>query len=304
MSFGAPNGFPAGTKSPLITPLRMAIIAAELDVRLPATTAKIPPNMYSHDSEFGRLAISTPSYNTAVIKPVAQAEGGLDLSRLFDSRQRPLTTLGAGSLLGAAPGIRLGRGGASVLDNQPGTQTRWQVPGIAAGLHRNRSGTFRTLVASGAMSRGGARIATRHAFATDTITTTYRISRGAATNVTLRMPVWGRSSTIQILRGGKLSKRASCARRCGAALPDDHAGRWHDARRVPGRAATGRDLDGAVRARRPHAAGRARAADPLQGRPRHDALPPRGRGRRSAAPLTLIEARNREGAGVLNVNLV
>lgn len=207
MSFGAPNGFPAGTKSPLITPLRMAIIAAELDVRLPATTAKIPPNMYSHDSEFGRLAISTPSYNAAVIKPVAQAEGGLDLSRLFDARQRPLTTLGAGSLLGAAPGVRLGRGGASVLDNQPGTQTRWAVPGIAAGQRRNRSGTFDTLIASGAMSRGGARIATRHAFAKDTITTTYRLSRGAATNVTLRMPVWGRSSTIQILRGGKLSGR-------------------------------------------------------------------------------------------------
>lgn len=207
MSFGAPNGFPAGTKSPLITPLRMAIIAAELDVRLPATKAKIPPNMYSHDSEFGRLAISTPSYNTAVIKPVAQAEGGLDLSRLFDSRQRPLTTLGAGSLLGAAPGLRLGRGSAAVLDNQPGTQTRWRVPGIAAGLHRNRSGTFRTLIASGAMARGGARIGVRHAFATDTITTTYRISRGAATNVTLRMPVWGRGSTIQIVRGGKVSGR-------------------------------------------------------------------------------------------------
>ncbi len=49
-----------------------------------------------HDSEFGRLAISTPSYNTAVIKPFAQGEGGLDLVRLFDARQRPLTTLGRG----------------------------------------------------------------------------------------------------------------------------------------------------------------------------------------------------------------
>ncbi|MEH3053425.1 MAG: hypothetical protein PGN13_05355 [Patulibacter minatonensis] len=88
-SFRAPNGFPAGTKSPLITPLRMAIIAAELDVRLPSSKAIIPPNTYSHDAEFGRLAISTPSYNTAVIKPVSQGEGGLDLVRLYDSRQRP-----------------------------------------------------------------------------------------------------------------------------------------------------------------------------------------------------------------------
>ncbi|MBO9533710.1 MAG: hypothetical protein J7513_12130 [Solirubrobacteraceae bacterium] len=206
-AFGAPNGFPEGTKSPLITPLRMAIVAAELDVRLPSSTAKIPPNMYAHDAEFGRLAVSTESYNTAVIKPVAQAEGGLDLSRLFDSRQRPLTTLGAGSLLGAAPGIRLARGSATVLDDQPGTQTRWSVPGIAAGSHRNRSGTFKTLVASGLMKHGKARIDVRHAFTKDAISTTFKISRGAATNVTLRMPVWGASSTIEAVRGATLTKQ-------------------------------------------------------------------------------------------------
>ncbi|MFT4034311.1 MAG: hypothetical protein QM679_01900 [Patulibacter sp.] len=200
-SFGAPNGFPSGTNSPLITPLRMAIVAAELDVRLPSSTAKILPNTFSHDAEFGRLALSTPSYNAAVIKPVAQAEGGLDLSRLFDSRQRPLTTLGAGSLLGAAPGLRLARGKSVVLDDQPGTQTRWAVPGIAAGVNRNRSGTFRTLVVSNQMRNGSARIDVRHAFSRDTISTTYRVSRGAATNVTLRMPVWGRTSTIEALRG-------------------------------------------------------------------------------------------------------
>jgi hypothetical protein len=206
-AFGAPNGFPDGTQSPLITPLRMAIVAAELDVRLPSSSATIPPNMYSHDADFGRLTISTPSYNTAVIKPVAQAEGGLDLSRLFDSRQRPLTTLGAGSLLGAAPGVRLGRGEAGVLDIQPGTQTRWAVPAIAAGSHRNRSGTFTTFVASSAMRRDEARIDVRHAFTRDAIATTYKISRGSATNVTLRMPVWGLRSTIQAVRGATISGR-------------------------------------------------------------------------------------------------
>jgi hypothetical protein len=217
-SFHAPNGFPAGTQSPLITPLRMAIIAAELDVRLPSTTAKIPPNMYSHDAEFGRLAISTTAYNTAVIKPVTQGEGGLDLVRLFDARQRPLTTLGAASSFGAAPGIRLGRGNAGVLDDQPGTQARWRVPAIAVGSRRNTAGTFRSLVAGGAMSSGGARIAVRHAFATETITTTYRISRGAATNVTLRMPVWGRGSTITLIRGGSGSGRRMVRRGTGALL--------------------------------------------------------------------------------------
>lgn len=217
-SFGAPNGFPDGTQSPLITPLRMAIIAAELDVRLPSSRAKIPPNTYSDDADFGRLAISTPSYNGAVIKPVAQAEGGLDLSRLYDARQRPLTTLGAGALLGAAPGIRLRRGDAAVLDIQPGTQTRWRVPAINAGNRRNSAGTFGTLVATGTMRRGKARVDVRHVFATDTITTTYRLTRGAATAATLRMPVWGRRSTIQIVRGGRISGRKLVRQGSGSLL--------------------------------------------------------------------------------------
>ncbi len=114
--------------------------------------------------------------------------------------------------------MRLARGDAAVLDDQPGTQTRWAIPGIAAGSKRNRSGTFTTLVASGVVQRGGARIAVRHAFSRDAIATTYRLSRGAATNVTLRMPVWGQTSTIEPLRGAVISRRRIVRRGSGAIL--------------------------------------------------------------------------------------
>ncbi len=200
----------------------------------PLLHATIPPNTFAHDAEFGRLVVSTPSYNTAVIKPVAQAEGGLDLSRLFDSRQRPLTTLGAGSLLGAAPGLRLARGNAAVLDDQPGTQTRWAVPGIAAGSRRNRSGTFTSMVASGVMRRGKASIAVRHAFTRDAIATTYKLSRGAATNVTLRMPVLGCVEHHRgAPRGDRDTSRPAPERLERDAVPHDDARRRHDAGRLP-----------------------------------------------------------------------
>ncbi|MDO9356219.1 MAG: hypothetical protein Q7T55_21150, partial [Solirubrobacteraceae bacterium] len=205
-SFDAPNGFPSGTRSPLITPLRFAVIAASLDVRLPATAPRAMGNMYSHDSEFGRLAISTPSYNLAVIKPVSQGEGGLEPTRLFDARQRPLTVLGAGGFGGPSPGLRLQRYGSTVLEDQPGTQKGRAVPGMSvAGNRRNRSGLFKTMKAGGTMRAGSASIAAEHTFARDAIETKYKVSRGAATSITMRMPVWGRESTVDLLRGARVS---------------------------------------------------------------------------------------------------
>lgn len=204
MSFGAPNGFPKGTRSALITPLRFAIIAAELDVRLPGAEPRQLPNTYSHDGEFGRLAVSTPRYNTAVIKPVSQGEGGLEPSRLFDGRQRPLTTLGAGSYGGPAPGVRLTRFGSALLDTQPGTQRRGRVPSVGAGGRRNTAGTFTTLGVAGAVRSGTSAIRVRHTFRRDAFETSYRITRGRATNLIVRMPVWGRDSTITLLRGARV----------------------------------------------------------------------------------------------------
>jgi hypothetical protein len=205
--FGAPNGFPAGTASPLITPLRFAIIAAELDVRLPGTVPKQMGNMYSQDSEFGRLAISTPSYNLAVIKPVAQGEGGLEPTRLFDGNQRPLTVLGAGGFGGPAPGLSLARGGSVVLDDQPGTQKLGRVPGLSVSSKvRNRSGEFSTtLTAGGTVRNGGASISVQHTFRRAAIETKYKLSRGSATSATLRLPVWGSGSSIDLIRGAKVT---------------------------------------------------------------------------------------------------
>lgn len=208
-SFDAPNGFENGSRSGLITTLRFAIVGAALDTNLPTTTAKSFGNVYSHDTEFGRLTVSTPDYNLGIVRPAGQLQGGLEPARLFDSRQRPLTVLTAGAVRGPAPGLRLSRDGATVIDDQPGDQGRaGRIPGISVdGWRRNNAGTFTALSAHGAINRGKARVAVRHRFSRSAIETTYSLTRGNANTVTLRLPVWGRTSTLEFRQGVRSSGR-------------------------------------------------------------------------------------------------
>ena len=59
--------------------------------------APSPPPLYSYDPDIGRLAVTTPTYNTAVVAVNQNAfpYGGLDLARLFDGRRRSRPTSAA-----------------------------------------------------------------------------------------------------------------------------------------------------------------------------------------------------------------
>jgi hypothetical protein len=59
-----------------------------------------PPPLYAWDPDTGRLAITTPSYNTAIVSANEHAfpYGGVDIARLFDGRQEV-----AGSIGGVPP---------------------------------------------------------------------------------------------------------------------------------------------------------------------------------------------------------
>ena len=48
--------------------------------------AAAPPALYAYDPDIGRLAVTTPHYNTAVVPVTRNAfpYGGLDVARLFD----------------------------------------------------------------------------------------------------------------------------------------------------------------------------------------------------------------------------
>ena len=55
-----------------------------------------PPPLYSYDPDTGRLAVTTPAYNTAVVPSSRGAfpYGGIDLARFYDSLQRPVGGIG------------------------------------------------------------------------------------------------------------------------------------------------------------------------------------------------------------------
>ena len=68
-----------------------------------------PPPLYAFDPSIGRLAITTPTYNTAIVSVSNGAfpYGGIDIARWFDSRQRVISHIGgprAGRLRHARPG--------------------------------------------------------------------------------------------------------------------------------------------------------------------------------------------------------
>ena len=82
--------------------------------------ASEPPALYSFDPDTGRLAVTTPAYNTAIV-PInhrSMPYGGLDLARLFDGRQEVAANIGG---TGAnAFGLTVARSGRTVLRTQYG----------------------------------------------------------------------------------------------------------------------------------------------------------------------------------------
>ena len=58
--------------------------------------AATPPPLYAYDPDIGRLAVTTPTYNTAIVAVNQRAfpYGGLDLARLFDGQQEVAANIG------------------------------------------------------------------------------------------------------------------------------------------------------------------------------------------------------------------
>ncbi|MBA2645058.1 MAG: hypothetical protein H0U80_06385, partial [Solirubrobacterales bacterium] len=70
--------------------------ARAISAGLGSLPASPPPSLYAFDPDIGRLAVTTPAYNTAVVavNQGAFAYGGIELARLFDSEQDVAANLG------------------------------------------------------------------------------------------------------------------------------------------------------------------------------------------------------------------
>src|SRR5689334_8333569 len=74
----------------------MANAARAVEAGMGRMAGAQPPALYAFDPDIGRLAVTTPAYNTAIVAVNQRAfpYGGIELARLFDGEQRVAANVG------------------------------------------------------------------------------------------------------------------------------------------------------------------------------------------------------------------
>ena len=165
-----------------------------------------PPPLYAFDPDIGRLAVTTPSYNTAVV-PVnrdAFPYGGMELARLFDGAQDVASGVGGrppasfGVVVRDAAGAIVAASQRAVDENQPLEllEPRRTTPPFA--------GPFTNLRVRGRVTTAGVTIETTHRFTSDFIETTWKVAGASGKTIEVLFPSWGGSSArISSLGAGR-----------------------------------------------------------------------------------------------------
>ena len=167
-----------------------------------------PPPLYAFDPDVGRLAVTTPTYNTAVVAVSRGAfpYGGLELARLFDSNQDV-----AGGIGGRPPasfGVVIREGGKITLATQRAVTDSEPLELLepkSAGAPW--AGKFTRLRVAGSVSKGGTSIRTEHRFESAFIETEWRVSGASSKTVEVIFPSWGAGARVTAV--GKDGSRRS-----------------------------------------------------------------------------------------------
>ncbi len=228
----SPDGLPAGvafgvnkvpqTKaSARLGASRMLGNAARaIDAGLGSMPSKEPPALYSFDPDIGRLAVTTPSYNTAIIAVNQRAfpYGGVEMARLFDARQEVAGGIGGTPPASFGVWIR-DTAGHRLLGSQIGRaavahgSTPLRLIRAPKGVSANSSssvgsayaGAFKDLRAQGTTSGGGFHVTTTHRFTPSFVDTRWTIQGGARRASTdVLFPSTGDAARVTaVLRDGR-----------------------------------------------------------------------------------------------------
>jgi hypothetical protein len=217
------HAVPQGVASARLGAARVLANAARaLDAGLGRLAASEPPALYAYDPDIGRLAVTTPAYNTAVIAVNQRAfpYGGLDLARLFDGTQEVAANVGGrppasfGLLVRDVGGRRVAASQVGRPRVQAGVRplTLTRAPRGAgaissAAVGRAYAGPFSDLRATGAMTVRGLQLRVTHRFTRDWIQTRWDAVRksgnGRYTADALFPSTGGRAASVTaVLRDG------------------------------------------------------------------------------------------------------
>jgi hypothetical protein len=214
---------PQGTGSARLAAARLQANAARaIDAGLGTRTASEPPPLYAFDPDIGRLAVTTPTYNTAIIAVNQRAfpYGGLDLARLFDGEQEVAANIGGrppaafGLMVRDVAGQRMtaSQVGRTRVESGVRPLRLTRAPHGAgavstAAVGRAYAGPFSDLRVTGTTNSPTLTLRVTHRFTPDWIQTTWTASRragGARYTADVLFPSWGggASSIVAVLRDG------------------------------------------------------------------------------------------------------
>ena len=207
--------------------------ARAVEAGLGRMRAAAPPSLYAYDPDIGRLAVTTPAYNTAIVAVNQRAfpYGGIELARLFDGDQRVAANVG-GRAPAAFGWLVRQPNGHRVFSSQTGrAQTDTAVTplrltraphGTGASARtapggRVFAGPFHDLRARGSVTAGRFTAVTSHRFTASTIETNWLLERrygSARLRADILLPSWGAAArVVAVLRdGSRVSLRAGAVR--------------------------------------------------------------------------------------------
>ncbi len=225
---------PPDPSSAYLTLTRLQANAARaIDAGLGHKAGAEPPPLYAYDPDIGRLAVTTPTYNTAIVAVNQRAfpYGGIDLARLFDDRQEVAANIGGrapaafGLLVRDIRGRRVGESQTPRARIARGVRplTLTKAPRgagaiSASSVGRAYAGPFSDLRATGVVSSRAVSVRVSHRFTRDWIQTSWSARRRASAGrarftADVLFPSWGggTASVVAVLRDG--SRVAVGARR-------------------------------------------------------------------------------------------
>jgi hypothetical protein len=208
---------------------RFQALAAEAVLRgLGEKAATEPPPLYAFDPRIGRLTVTTPAYNTALVSVSNDAfpYGGIDLARLYDSRQRVVSHIGgrapaAMGLVVRAPNNTIvaasQRSRVTLPSGRPPiVLTRSPRGPVTRGTRYPRrpyAGPFGDLLeAEGSSERSGVRFRSRYRFRPDRIEIAWQMTRTRTDMLAAEalLPSWGDAAAINaVLKTGEVRKLVS-----------------------------------------------------------------------------------------------
>ena len=217
------NAVPQQSESARLGLARMTSNAARaIAAGLGSAPARRPPPMYSFDPDTGRLAVTTPEYNTAIVPSARRAYpyGGIDLARLYDGRQEVAAGIGGRPPASFGLLVRDVAGRQRFATQLPDRGRLWltRAPlGVraraSAWTGRAYAGPFRDLRAAGVARGGGWTGRTSHRFTRSFVQTSWALWRTGASGratVDVLFPSWGADARVTaVLRGGGTQRVSS-----------------------------------------------------------------------------------------------